>query len=167
MEMNDQLTHDLLQVYDEYILIFQNFTDVQINQIPFEGSWTPGQVADHIIKSTKRIPDRDTAPPERAFDAKVASIESVFLDFENKRKAPEYVEPGGGPFERSVILSQFDELKVRHKAALADVDLTQLCLNFELPVVGTMTRYEWYRFFVIHGQRHLYQLRNIIKVINN
>lgn len=167
MEANAKLTHDLLEVYDEYINIFKNFTDIQINQVPFEGSWTPGQVAEHIIKSTKRIPDRHTAPPERPIDEKLPVIESIFLDFTKKRQAPEYVDPGGGPFERSIIIQQFEELKEKHQAVLATVDLTQLCLNFELPVVGTMTRYEWYRFFVIHANRHLYQLKNILKVINN
>lgn len=167
MELNAKLSHDLLHVYDEYISIFQKFTDDQVNEVPFEGSWTPGQVAEHIIKSTKRIPDRHTAPPERPIDAKVAAIEAVFLDFTKKRQAPDYVDPGGGPFEKDTIIQQFRELKERHESVLATADLTQLCLNFELPVIGTMTRYEWYRFFVIHGERHLYQLRNIFKVLNN
>jgi hypothetical protein len=49
----------------------------------------------------------------------------------------------------------------KHKEKINHTDLTALCMGFELPKIGTMTRYEWFRFLAAHTTRHLYQLKNI------
>ena len=157
-----QLVNQLTNVYNDFLKTLDNFSDEQINEIPFEGSWTPGQVADHIIKATGGIPDKYTEPANRNYDEKVNKMESVFLDFDAKFKSPDFVVPGNGPFKKDELINSLKGILENHKQKVPDVDLTAVCLKFELPTIGTMTRYEWYRFIIAHTKRHLFQLNNIL-----
>ena len=40
----------------EFYNVLASFTQEQLNESPFEGSWTAAQVADHMLKSKKGIP---------------------------------------------------------------------------------------------------------------
>jgi len=83
-ELKDELISCINSVYDSLINVLEQFSDTEINIIPFEGSWTPGQVATHIINSTGGIPDKNTSPAGRLYDGKVELMESVFMDFDKK-----------------------------------------------------------------------------------
>ena len=161
-KLQQELHTSLTDVYHEYISMLEKFVDEQINKIPFEGSWTPGQVTDHIIKATGGIPDKYTEPANRPYDEKVAKMESVFLDFEVKFKSPEFVVPGNGPFDKQTLKETLRSTLQRHLDKIAGTDLTALCLKFELPGIGTMTRYEWFRFIIAHMIRHQRQLKNML-----
>lgn len=152
----------ITQTSNAFINTLDNFSDEQVNEVPFTGSWTPGQVADHIIKATGGIPDRYTEEPQRPIDEKVAPMEAVFLDFVAKYKSPDFVVPGGGPFDKGELIDVLKGIQSKHVARIREVDLGAVCLNFELPGIGKMTRYEWYRFIAAHMQRHLFQLKNIL-----
>lgn len=165
MENARRLQQDLSAVYDEFIDLLNKFSDEDINTVPFKDSWTPGQVATHIIKATSGVPDKQTVPADRPPDQNVKDIENTFLDFNIKMKSPDFILPGDGPFEKAVLLQKFNKLKERHSKDILEKDLTRICVGFNLPDSGPLTRYEWYRFFVVHGKRHLHQLKNILQVI--
>lgn len=164
-EQTEDLRLALTNAYQDFISTLEQFDDEQINKNPFKGSWTPGQVADHIIKATGGIPDKYTEPANRPFDEKVAAMESVFLDFEAKFKSPDFVVPDSGPFNKQILIKTLHSLLERHLQKTADADLTALCLKFELPTIGAMTRYEWMKFIVAHTKRHKFQLNNMLKVM--
>lgn len=155
------LVEYIVKVGDEFIATVDKFSDEQINEVPFPGSWTPGQVADHIIRATGDIPDRYTEASNRPYDEKVKDIEAMFLNFETKFKSPDFVTPSNGPFKKEEIVKSLKALLEKHKTKIPGVDISALCLKFELPVIGTMTRYEWYSFIATHTKRHLFQLNNI------
>lgn len=161
-KIQQELTTALTNIYNDYITTLENFGDKQINEIPFEGSWTPGEVTDHIIKATSGIPDKYTEPANRSYDEKVGLIESVFLNFEVKFKSPDFVVPGSGPFDKASQINVLNRTLENHLEKINNVDLTSLCLKFELPTIGTMTRYEWYRFINAHMIRHHRQLKNML-----
>lgn len=165
MENARQLQQELAAIYDEYIGLMNEFGDENINTVPFKDSWTAGQVATHIIRATSGVPDKNTAPAQRPPDEKVKEIEDAFLDFSIKMKSPDFILPGDGPFDRVALLQKFNKVKERHNKDILEKDLTEICVGFDLPGTGSLTRYEWYRFFVAHGKRHLHQLKNILKVI--
>ena|SRR5688572_364886 len=162
IEIKHELVDGLNAMYQEFTGTLEQFSDKQINQVPFEGSWTPGQVADHIIKATGGIPDQHTDVPNRVYNEKTGAIDSMFLDFTTKFKSPPFVVPGNGPFVKAELTGTLKGLAEKHKQKINETDLTMLCLKFELPLIGTMTRYEWYRFMLAHGKRHLFQLKNIL-----
>lgn len=160
-ELNSQISAAIAEAYDEFISSLNKFSEEQINIVPFEDSWTPGQVTDHIIKGTKGIPDKHTQAADRPIDAKVAEIESLFLNFDIKMKSPEFILPADKLFNKKELLDGLNKIRLLHLKKIKDIDMTALCLDFALPGSGYLTRYEWYRFIVVHCRRHSCQLQRI------
>ena len=161
------LAAKLMSAYNEFIKTLGKFSEGQINKSPFEGSWTPGQVASHIIKATKAIPDKNAVDTDRQYDEKVSQIESVFLNLDTKMKSPDYVYPDSGPFIKEELLQQLESIRDKYQQRIAERDISQLCEGFQLPPMGTMTRYEWFWFNLTHVKRHLHQLRNMVSALSN
>jgi hypothetical protein len=137
------------------------FPEENLNIIPFPGSWTAGQVVDHIIKATAGVPDKVTKPAGREPDLQVELLKSVFLNFSTKLSSPEFIIPDNGPFEKSVQLSELIKNRETNINIILTQDLTELCAEFELPQLGYLTRYEWMKLISFHTQRHTYQLNKI------
>jgi hypothetical protein len=156
-----ELTAAIEKVFSELIALVNQFTELQFNTVPFEGSWTPGQVVDHISKATGAIPDAHTKQPDRVYNALADAVDALFLNFNIKMESPDFIKPEQGPFQIAKSVSDLERIKKRHLHAINQSDLHEICLDFELPNSGLMTRYEWYRFVICHSQRHLHQLRNI------
>lgn len=142
------------------------FTDVQLNSVPFKGSWSAGQVARHIIKATGGIPDKHTQEVSRAYDAHGMAIKSTFLNFFIKMQSPEFVIPENRSYRVKKLLADIDKIRKTHLESIAQKDLHALCLDFELPPFGQLTRYEWLKFISYHTQRHIRQVRNIHKALD-
>ena len=76
----DQSNHSinrLKQTTTELLALVTQFDDTTFNEVPFEGSWTAAQVADHIRKSVKGIPSVLTGtgiPADRSPDEKFELI---------------------------------------------------------------------------------------------
>lgn len=156
----------ITDVLEDFCETLDKFTAAQINQTPDQGGWNAGQVAEHISISIEALPDGHTAVANRFIDEQVIPINDVFLDFEAKYQSPEFVLPKHVTHEKAALLKTLRTLAAKHVHAATDLDLTVLCMDFEFPTVGYMTRYEWLNFFVVHSQRHLRQLKNIYQSLN-
>ena len=152
--------------FNKWLQTLAAFKDEQFNVIPFEGSWTPAQVADHILKATAGIPDQHTQLTARPFDEKAELLANIFLNFSTKMKSPNFVLPDDEPKDKQHMLAAFKQRQsqLRHQAETLDLSLT--CLDFEFPTIGFLTRYEWLNFFVVHVQRHTWQLQKMLDVFN-
>ena len=51
----ETLAEEIQQSADEFIATLSRFSNEQLNTVPFAGSWTAGQVADHIRKATDGV----------------------------------------------------------------------------------------------------------------
>ena len=160
-----KLAEEINETADTFINLISRFDNNQLNTIPFQGSWTAGQVADHIIKATSGLPDERTRSVARPPDEQVEGIKSVFLDFSLKFQSPDFIVPGAGPFDIDYILHQLSRVKKQNAATAMTEDTSKLCLDLELPGFGYLTRYEWLQFSVYHTQRHIHQLKNISEKI--
>jgi hypothetical protein len=159
--MKEQLSKDMSAAFDGFINALDRFSESAFNHPVTEGGWSPGQVADHIFKATKAIPDKNTIPSDRLYNEKIDAIERQFLNFETKLKSPDFVYPEPGPFDKNQMLLLLQSVKEKHKLRIAERDLTEICVGYELPYIGTMTRYEWFSFIIVHVKRHTYQLNNM------
>jgi len=159
------LIFEIEQSANEFISTLSKFSNEQLNKVPFAGSWTAGQVADHLRKATDGLPDAHTKAPERDPALYVETLQSLFLDFSVKYESPGFLVPDNGPFDIASQLKQFEQVKTGNAAIASEKDLGVLCLDFEMPGLGHLTRYEWLKFIVAHTQRHAYQLKNIAKNI--
>ncbi|MCW3464166.1 DinB family protein [Chitinophaga nivalis] len=143
------------------------FDEEQFNTVPFAGSWTAGQVADHLQKSVfpgvlygpVSVADRD---PEE----KNAILAKIFLDFDLKMTAPDFVQPSAAPHEQAALLNSLEQAWQQVGEAATTLDLQLLCTDSALPQIGTLTRSEWIHFMLYHTQRHTRQLQNIYQQVN-
>ena len=161
--MNTDLSNEFDQVVTELIQLLTSTPEEQLNIVPFKGSWTAGQVGDHLLKSYQivRLLAREAAHSQRQPDQKVALIKSAMLDFNTTRQTPEGVAPSGEPVEKDVLLHSIQNCRVRFKEVITTTDLHQMVTGFVLPQFGEFTKLEWIYFSLYHTQRHNYQLKRI------
>lgn len=166
--MSDQLTNDLRSSFKELLTLITSVDEPKFNQIPFSGSWTIGQVGDHLFKSydAVNVLKGTTEKTSRPVDEKVAMIKTIFLDFGTKLQSPDFIIPENGPIEKERLIRGLE----KRTKAIVDVaqneDLSLLCLDFEMPQSGHLTRLEWISFIYFHTLRHIHQLKNIISKLN-
>jgi len=140
------------------------FSEDEINTIPFEGSWTPGQVAQHIIMSDSGFanllngPVKDT---DRQPDEHVEQLKAIFLNFDIKMKSPDFILPPAIDYKKEELLANLGEIKNQLSQFDQTNDMTKTCLGMELPTMGYLTRWEAATFIIVHTKRHVHQLGNI------
>ena len=150
--------HDAVAVFDETAL----------NKISFESSWTPAQVADHVLRSQSLFPQLlrgNKGEANRQTNKNKDVLAKIFLDFDIKMKSPEFILPSTEPLNKKELLMRIDQQGADMKAAIEDSDLDKLCLDFALPNMGQLTGLEWSWFQIYHTQRHTMQLENIYEKI--
>lgn len=144
-----------------------SLSEDQLNKIPFTGSWTAGQLGNHLYKSynIKGVLNGKVEETHRDPVAKLAEIEKTFKDFTIKMKSPEMVLPTTKHIEKERLLSSLKERIEQQREAIKTMDLSKTCLDAEIPGGGPFTRQEWLGFNTIHTERHNHQLKHIIESI--
>ncbi len=163
--MNETLTTEINETFDDLLKTFAQFKDGQIDVVPFKDNWTAGQVAEHIEKSLGNITaflNKQAEPTtDRPFDANVAQIRKLFLDFSTRLQSPDFILPLESKHDKAALLAAFETFKTQLLDAVATLDLSLTCKSFGLPAMGFLTRMEWINFFIVHTKRHTHQLKNI------
>lgn len=161
-----ELAKEYVAMYDSLLQTIDAFKEKDYNKQPPFGGWTPAEVVQHIIMATGDLPDQQTVPTDRLYFEKDETIRSVFLDFNTKMNAMDMLTPENREYNREEQVKSIEGIREKHLRSIREKDLFALCLDFELPVWGTLTRYEWVKFIGYHTIRHLHQLKNIHNVMN-
>lgn len=159
----DHLQQALTISFDEFINTFTSFDETEINNKPSPGKWSPAQVASHIIKATDGVPDSKTKALDREVDMYLPAIRPWWEDLNQKFKSPEPLQPDETPATKNRLLSELKRVRQKDLSIVENKDLTEICLDFELPSIGYLTRYEWLWFIQMHLKRHQFQLENMKK----
>jgi hypothetical protein len=159
-----RLTHALTIAFNDFIASFSAFDEEHINHPPIPGSWTPTQVALHIILATDGVPDEQTKALNRPVDALLPKIRPWWEDLNQKFESPELLSPDNKPRSKQNVLSELHRVRDKDLAIITEKDLTAICLDFELPTIGYLSRYEWLWFIEMHLKRHNHQLQNMLNV---
>ncbi|WP_264524369.1 DinB family protein [Flavobacterium sp. N502536] len=165
-ELKQDITTTIGQFYDTLSLFTQN----EVNQVPFEGSWTGGQVARHIIKSTsglRQVCEANTQKLPANYDEKIPLIKEIFLNFSTKYNSPDFIYPEDREYDKTELLSSLQRIEKEMQDIAENYDLTLTCMDFEIPGIGNLTIYELLNFCVMHSKRHLNQLQNVYNVVKN
>jgi hypothetical protein len=165
-----ELLHDFSTATGELIDLLSSLKPAELNVVPFEGSWTAGQLGDHLLKSygVAEILNGKTKSTNRPVDEKIIPVKEAFLNFDIKFKAPDFIVPSDGTIDKQTLLTDLhSKIKPVEDFIKADNDLTLTCLDFELPNSGALTRSEWIQFMTVHTQRHVHQLKKIINALHN
>lgn len=157
----DKLQQTLNDAFDDFITAFDKFDADRINIKPTPTSWTPAQVATHIILATDGVPDSKTRAADRNADQLLSAIRPWWEDLNQKFTAPEVLQPDDLPHVKSELLRELQRVKAKDLSIVSNQDLTLVCLDTELPTIGYLTRYEWLWFIQMHLRRHTFQLNNM------
>jgi hypothetical protein len=156
---------------NDVVKILSAFSQQQLNVVPFAGSWTAAQVADHIYKFQSGIPqlmNGETRATKRKPDEHEPALKAMFLDFTIKMQAPEFVVPTNEPQQKEVLIDKINNTTKAITETMQALDLSETCLAYSLPGgFGELTRMEWGYFILYHTQRHLRQLGNIYEAIGD
>jgi hypothetical protein len=165
MEINS-ITTELDETAGDFLQTLGSFTQQQINIVPFEGSWTAGEVASHILRSASGVLNALNGPvaeTERNPEQHVDMLRKVFLDFNTKMTSPDFVLPSPGPHNKDVLLQELTQTFAGIHQAVEVKDLLQTCTAFDVPGLGKLTGVELSNFIIVHTKRHAHQLKNIKK----
>src|SRR5688572_4358928 len=127
----DHLQKALTTAFDEFIAAFSSFDENSINRKPFPDSWTPAQVATHIILATDGVPDTTSKPLDREVDLYLPAIRPWWEDLSQKFKSPEPLQPDDNPRSKSDVLSELERVREKDLKIVSQQDLTTICLDFE------------------------------------
>lgn len=161
---------ELNEVMEDFMETLASFDEDEYNQIPFEGSWTPGQVAQHVLLSVSGLTDvlaGEDSETERLPDMHIAIIKGIFLDFDNKMQSPDFICPPAIDYDRQEQLDELERLQERLDEIIPGADMSRTCTGIEFPTLGRLTRTEIAHFLVYHTTRHAHQLKNILSHVNS
>ncbi|QKJ32056.1 DinB family protein [Mucilaginibacter mali] len=165
--MATDILAELITTKDNFFNALGAFTREQFNTTPLEGSWTPGQVAEHIYKSVAGVPHllgTDGISADRDPALNVAGIRQMFLDFSTKMKSPGFVLPSNEPKDLVVLTRSLKEAFTATIDTAQGKDLNLIIPDFEFPGSGPLSRLELLNFISVHTQRHTHQLQQIRKL---
>lgn len=141
---------------------FENFKTAirkhaDINKKRADGGWTVGEIGNHIIKSAGSNFGR-TKKTERPYDQHAAAIRDLFLDFTTKFSAVVVLEPDEKKYSLMELFTTLDYKKEKLFKMIDKDDLTEICIDIELPAWGSLTKYEWLVLIENHIIRHTRQV---------
>jgi len=144
--------------------VLSRFEAPQINEVPFEGSWTAGQLAEHMILSNSgflQVINGTVTDTDKPADLMVSEIKKDFLNFDVKYDSPKVIYPEVKTYNQSALLENLKQIREGISTSISNLDLTKTCSSYELPGYGYLTRLEAVYFVIYHTQRHVHQLKNI------
>ena len=147
--------------------LMESLDETQVNTVPYEDSWTAGQLFNHVTKSINGMAGamlKESEPAERDPAEKIADFKKTFLDFSIKMKSPEMILPDDGPFQKQesiqALTASFEKMKEPTKKANLNELLTGLPM-------GDVTKLELLHFVLYHTQRHLHQMHKIADALKS
>lgn len=165
--MNKDWIDDIHATSRELLEALAPFEQQAFNEMPFEGSWTPAQVAEHVLKSESGLPPLlrgKMGVAERDPQMFIPQIRSIFLDFTKKYKSAQNILPSDEPKDWTDLVQRLQDNRNRIVELGADMDLDQICELAAFPGMGLLSVKEWICFMNCHTRRHVYQLNNIRKI---
>jgi len=162
--MKNDLQNTIANAKNQFFKALDLFDQDNINTVPFGGSWTAGQVAEHILKSASGVLETvngPSVPTTRNPEEHVKMFGEVFLNMDIKMKSPDFIIPSGSPKDKAFLRDSLEKTFNGIEEAAGKSNLTETCTIFEMPTLGLITRFEWIQFAGFHTQRHAQQLKNI------
>ncbi|MBC7417027.1 MAG: DinB family protein [Pedobacter sp.] len=140
------------------------FSEQELNRVPNEGSWTAGQVTEHVIKSNEGILNKllygDVSQITRPYDVQVVLLKNIFRS-EDKMKTASVLEPSQPPHELNDLLKSLRQQRDQQLEIINQKDLEELNIGLQFPPAPNgLTTYEWLIFMIEHTQRHCKQIES-------
>jgi hypothetical protein len=168
MTSNEQIISDLHKNTDNLLQLLLGFEADKFLMKPGEKEWSAAEVAEHLLLIERNVSKAlagKALPTERPYDQKLTVLATFLSDLEGKINAPEVVKPVAVSHNRQEMIEELKKLRQGHADLVPGMDLSETCMDFKHPMLGTLTRYEWIYFDIYHADRHLHQLRRIASTV--
>jgi hypothetical protein len=158
-----ELFASLDKTWKELLHLVSSTNESLINKVPFKDSWTVAQLAAHVTKSNRgmakalQIPGK---PAERDPAEGVGKMKKIFLDFSAKYQSPEFIIPEVLDYDKKSVVNDLENSIQQLKEERMKVNLSEM---INVQVFGDVTKLELFHFVLYHTQRHIHQLKNILK----
>ncbi|GAA4102382.1 DinB family protein [Mucilaginibacter panaciglaebae] len=163
--MKDTITK-LQNTYNELIETFSSIPEDKLNAIPFKESWTAAQVIEHILNAVGvGTLYAETKPSNRNPGEKIKAVSDLFLNMDIKMQSPDFIYPSDKKYAKQELLDMINDKFTKLIEAAKTLDLSPICLVFEVPGFGAFTRLEFVWFYIVHTRRHIFQLHKIAKAL--
>jgi hypothetical protein len=146
---------------------FSSFDSEDFNKKTTDGSWTPGEIAEHLLRFDiliNRTLQGASRPTNRPPDEKTDNIKFVFLDLEKKLQSPREILPSDTIKDPYSILAKLRIERHRMIEMAQNKDLSEICTSFSHHEFGELTRLEWIYLSIYHSERHMLHLEKFIFV---
>ncbi|WP_029273538.1 DinB family protein [Flavobacterium sp. KJJ] len=166
--MKTAVQKNVVETFQKLNEVLSSFSQEEFNIVPFKGSWTAGQTAQHIILACSGYPELFSGKTEktiRKYDEHVKELETLFLNFNIKMESPEFLRPEKKEYNKNSLTLVLLKIESDLLKAVENYDLTLTCLDFHLPNSENFTIYEWINFALVHAQRHTNQLNSILQYL--
>lgn len=147
--------------------LMESLDETQVNTVPYEDSWTAGQLFNHVTKSINGMAGallKESAPAERDPGEKIAGLRTAFLDFPTKMKSPDFIIPDDRSYQKQPTIEALKESSELLKENTGKANLNDLLTG--LPM-GEVTKLELLHFLLYHTQRHLHQMHKIANALQS
>ncbi|MAO65851.1 MAG: hypothetical protein CL666_12730 [Balneola sp.] len=165
MELLQQFEENTGQLAD----LIGSFSEGDFFIKPSEEEWSAAEVLEHLYRSefgVARLFLGESTRIERRPDTLVQKMEDSLLNFSKKTKAPEVIQPTKNQQNKNELLTSFKSNREKIAQAYSENEPTELCLMYKHPVYGSLTRFEWLSFCILHTKRHIHQLKEIRRKIS-
>ena len=165
----DNMKKNILVQYEhtarQLLKLISSFSRDELNTIPYAGSWTAAQVVSHVTKSNQSIVQAlnlEAKTTNRKPDIRVEELRTIFLDFNTKLQSPDFILPKNGTYNKEVIIADLQKSIEQLKEESENVNLSGAIHHIAF---GDITKLELLHFVVYHTERHIYQLKNIFRLV--
>jgi hypothetical protein len=141
--------------FNNFINAIQQHAD--INKKRADGGWSVGQIGNHILKGTDTNLG-STKKTKRPYDKNADAIRALFLDFSKKLSTAPDIEPDEKQYIKEDLIVSLRESQKGIFQMIDKEDLTETCVDWELPGWGNLTKYECVILYETHTIRHTKQV---------
>lgn len=164
--MKTVISIEIEKTTNELIQLIVSTNDDQLNEIPFEGSWSVAQVGEHLLKSyglVEELSDGPVRKTERLPGIEIEKVKNIFLDFNAKYKSAAVLLPTNEIIKKEKLLSGLQKRISQINEVIQTKDLSETCIGIPFKGIGELTRMEWLHVILFHTQRHIHQVKAIVK----
>lgn len=168
--MKEEIKIAIENTTGQLIELISSANEQQFNEIPFEGSWSVGQVCHHLLKSyglADVLKSGPAKPTERLPGKEIEQVKKIFLDFNSKYISAETLLPTEERIEKEKLLNSLQKRILQIEEVIETKDLTETCVGIPFKGIGELTRLEWLYVILYHTQRHIRQAKSIEKLLNS
>ena len=143
-----------------------------LSKRPAENEWSVAEVVEHLCLVEGAVMNYlesklDQPPVKVSFLAKLKPMRIVSLRVK-RLQAPKLVQPSKNPPPMDELLTRYDQLRKRTKKICNEAGQVRLGqIRFKHPYFGDMDGAAAVSMVAFHEQRHLKQIREILKKLSN